>query len=181
MKIFIGLDVKNRNSFDKQYIIAANHNSHLDALAIISLFPYKKIKKLKLVGASDYFFKNPFLSWLSTYFLGIIPLERRHLGKDSFENIYKALREGYTILFFPEGSRGNPEEFGEVKKGILKISKKFSDIEVLPIKLSRTGIVLPKGSFLPVPLIVTINIKNSIIYTNDEQLKTDLVNALTTD
>ena len=41
MKIFIGLDVKNRISFDKQYIISANHNSHLDALAIISLFPDK--------------------------------------------------------------------------------------------------------------------------------------------
>ena len=49
-------------------ILIANHNSHLDALMILSLFPRNQIRNIYAVGAKDYFFRNPILSFFSKHF-----------------------------------------------------------------------------------------------------------------
>ena len=45
---------------DKPFIIAANHNSHIDTLIIMSLFPMSEILKLHPIAAQDYFCNTKF-------------------------------------------------------------------------------------------------------------------------
>lgn len=170
MIFFIGLEVKNKKNFDKQYIIVANHNSHLDTTAIMALFSNQEIKNLNIVAAEDYFFSNKFFSWISGAFLGLIPIKRKSVSKNIFEKIYTALDNGNSILIFPEGSRGKKGQLGEIKKGIVSISKNYANIPILPIKLSKTEIVLPKGRFVPIPFIIKIEIKEPFFYETDEIL-----------
>ena len=57
-------------------IIVANHNSHLDTMVLMALYPLKMIRRLRPVAAMDYFMRNPLLAWFATRIIGIIPLQR---------------------------------------------------------------------------------------------------------
>src|SRR5687767_5282689 len=67
----------------KQFIMVANHNSHLDAIALLNLFPLLKMYQIHPVAASDYFMSNPVLAWFSTTLMNIIPIPRANFTKSN--------------------------------------------------------------------------------------------------
>jgi 1-acyl-sn-glycerol-3-phosphate acyltransferase len=151
----LGLNIRGRKNLPLEgpAVIAANHNSHLDTLVLMSLFPLSLVHKVRPVAAADYFMKNRLLAWFSLRIIGIIPLDRS--GKSKLEGLFKdchgALDAGDILLIFPEGSRGNPEEFSRLKKGIYYLINERSDTLVSPVILHGLGRALPKGEALFVP------------------------------
>jgi len=134
-------------------IIVANHNSHLDILYLIAIMPLKALPLLRPVAAADYFCRTPFTTWLSTTLLGIIPLQRT---RDSFHHNplagpSEALENGQIVIIFPEGSRGKPEELGQIKPGVAHLAKRFPEVPVVPVFMRNLGRSLPRGSFVLVP------------------------------
>ncbi len=134
-------------------IIAANHNSHLDILYLIALLPFKALPLLRPVAAADYFCRTPLISWLSRTFLGIIPLERKRSSfhADPLAGPAAALERGDIVIIFPEGSRGKPEELGQIKPGVAHLAKRFPQVPVVPVFMRNLGKSLPRGSFVLVP------------------------------
>ncbi len=134
-------------------IIAANHNSHLDTMVLMSIYPLYRINRVRPVAAADYFLSNRFIAWLSLNIIGIIPLDRSGKTKreDLFEDCHKALDKGDILLIFPEGSRGKPEEMSRLKKGIHYLIKDREDTKVTPVVLHGLGRALPRGEALFVP------------------------------
>jgi 1-acyl-sn-glycerol-3-phosphate acyltransferase len=57
---------------------------------------------------------------------------------------------------FPEGGRNTTGELGEFKSGLYYLGKKRPDWELVPVHIDNLNRVLPRGEFLPVPLLSCI-------------------------
>ncbi|MFD0985976.1 lysophospholipid acyltransferase family protein [Methyloligella solikamskensis] len=157
----LGVTVRNRQRLPESgpAIIAANHNSHLDTMVLMSLFPLRLLPKLRPVAAADYFCKTKRRAWFSQNILGIIPVPRRTSGgANPLAGCERALARGEILILFPEGSRGEPEALTAFKRGIGHLAKLTPDVPVIPVFMHGLGKALPKGSAVLVPFNCTVSI-----------------------
>jgi 1-acyl-sn-glycerol-3-phosphate acyltransferase len=153
--IGLGLNIVGRKNLPMKgpAILAANHNSHLDTLVLMSMYPLSIIHKIRPVAAADYFLSNKFVAWFSLKIIGIIPLDRSGKTKREmlFSSCHKALDNDQILLIFPEGTRGKPEQISRLKKGIYYLIKDRNDTQVTPVVMHGLGRSLPRGEALFVP------------------------------
>lgn len=157
--LWLGINVRHRERLPLKgpAIVAANHNSHLDILTLLSLFPLLAIPRVQPAAAADYFFKNRWLKWFSLNVVGIIPVVRGGSATgDPLEACYRALEAGKVLVIFPEGTRGEPEQMAELKSGIWYLSKRFPQAPVVPVYMHGLGKSMPKGSWIPVPFFLSV-------------------------
>lgn len=168
--ILLGLNIKHRYRLPQQgpAILVANHNSHLDTMVLMSLFPWKLQKKIFPVAAADYFLKNKVLAWFSQKIVGIIPITRqKKMSRNPFAAIQDALNNNQIIIFYPEGSRGAPEKFSDIKKGIAHLARANPEVPVYPIYIYGLGKSLPKNEALIVPFVIDVVIGQSFLGNED--------------
>jgi 1-acyl-sn-glycerol-3-phosphate acyltransferase len=167
--LFLGVNVFNPENLpsNRQFIMIANHNSHLDALALMNLFPLTRLHQIHPVAAEDYFFSNPILAWFSKNFLNIIPIARSHISRHNnpLNKMCDALQAGQSLIIFPEGSRGVPEEIAPFQNGIAHLIQKFPEIPVVPVFLKGMGRSLPKGEFVLVPFFCDVVVGSPLLCT----------------
>jgi 1-acyl-sn-glycerol-3-phosphate acyltransferase len=158
----LGLTVRNRERLPKDgpALVVANHNSNLDALALMSLMPLKLLSKIRPVAAVDYFFTSKAKAWFVTHIIGIIPVERGSAkkGGNPLLACEEALDRGEILVLFPEGSRGEPETLAPLKKGIGHLACARPNVPVVPVFMHGLGKALPKGSSLLVPFNCTASV-----------------------
>lgn len=180
MRLWLGLRVQHRERLPSRgpAIIAANHNSHLDILALLSLFPLRRTPEMRVVAASDYFFKSQWLRWFSTRMVGVIPVVRgggQTPDNDPLEGCYRALAAGQVLIVFPEGTRGQPEQLAELKPGIWYLARRFPQVPIVPVFMAGMGRAMPRGAPIAVPLNVELAVGLPVHYLED---KTRFLNTL---
>lgn len=153
LMLVLGVHVRGRENLPRRgpAIIAANHNSHLDTLTLMALFPLRDLPRLRPAAAADYFMKTGWLSWFARNIIGIIPLDRDVIKKNPLAPLQDALDDGDIVILFPEGSRGEPEKLSNFKRGLGFLAKTRPDVPVHPVFMHGLGKALPKGSFILVP------------------------------
>ncbi|KAK9808433.1 hypothetical protein WJX73_004860 [Symbiochloris irregularis] len=123
-------------------VYVANHQSFLDIFTLFQLGrPFKFVSKTSI-------FLIPIVGW-SMWLTGHIPLKR--LDKRSqiacLGRCQDALKQGASVLFFPEGTRGDGRQMGAFKKGAFSVAAK-AQVPVIPVTLMGTGAIMPGGKEL---------------------------------
>jgi 1-acyl-sn-glycerol-3-phosphate acyltransferase len=142
-----------------QRIYFANHTSHLDALVVWASLPQQVRELTRPVAAKDYWSRGRVRRWLAEEVFDAILIDRTDI-KVHQSPVDLMLREAgttHSLIVFPEGSRSITGEIGEFKSGLYYLAKKRPDIELVPVHIDNLNRVLPRGEFLPVPLLSCIS------------------------
>jgi len=143
---------------DCQRVYFANHTSHLDALVLWSLLPAPIRELTRPVAAKDYWEKGPVRRYLANQVFHALLIDRKEIKvhQSPVDAMIRALGDTNSLIVFPEGQRNTGEEIGEFKSGLYYLCKKRPDLEAVPVHIDNLNRVLPRGEFLPVPLLSCI-------------------------
>lgn len=171
LNVFAGLRVRRRALLPKgPCLVVANHNSHLDAPILISLFPLLRRPRVHPVAAADYFESNWIRRMFAVLFLNSITIERKaRPGQDPLESVIQALRDGESLVFFPEGSRGEPGVVAPFRAGVGHIVRAVPGLLVVPVFLAGPERIWPRGQSIPVPLGIEATVGKPRTYPADAE------------
>ena len=172
LKIFIGLKYINEKSLrnKKQFILIANHNSHMDTMAIMSAIPSKYIHKVHPIAARDFFGGSLFKKILMRYLVNatLIKRDREDPNNDPIDSMNKMLKKSRSLILFPEGSRGTPGVMSKFKKGLGYLIQRNPEINVIPVYLDNVYKTLPRGKNLILPYNCSIRFGDPIEFKSME-------------
>lgn len=129
------------------FIVASNHSSHLD-MGLVKHALGDLAGELMAVAAKDYFFDDRIRRLYFENFTNLLPMDRHGSLKKSLRLAGEALRQGSSLLIFPEGTRSRDGVMSDFKPavGYLCLHEK---IDILPIALVGTHDALPVGTAVP--------------------------------
>jgi len=132
---------KEKMIFDN-HIIVANHQSILDAVWISSEIPAHSRKNVYATGKKK-------LSFLSKMFpmLPIIFIEHKN-SIPALKASADLLRQGKSLIIFPEGTRSRDGKLHEFKTGAAYLAKNL-DKKIIPITVNGSYDIFPPGSRFP--------------------------------
>jgi|SRR5215831_447878 len=144
----------------EQRIYYANHASHADfALVWASLPPDLRVNTRPVAG-SDYWEKGRIRRYISHNVIHAVLIDRDRTTRteDPIDKIVAALDSGYSLIVFPEGTRNTGDApLQPFKSGIYHVATRRPDVELVPVWIENVGRVMPKGEFIPLPLLCSVN------------------------
>jgi 1-acyl-sn-glycerol-3-phosphate acyltransferase len=140
-----------------QRVYFANHTSHLDVVLVWSALPHEVRRLTRPVAAKDYWDGNFLRRYVAKIYNALL-VDRKEIKvhQSPVDIMLREIGTTHSLLLFPEGGRMSGEEVGEFKSGLYYLSKKRPDLELIPVYIDNMNRVLPRGEFLPVPLLSCI-------------------------
>ena len=138
----IEIEGRDKAVTDSTYVIIANHQSILDILLINCLrYRFKWISKIENINV-------PVLGWYLRM-AGYITVNRgnEESKTEMLEKSYQCLRQGISIMIFPEGTRSFDGEIGFYKRGAFQLAIQ-SGVPILPVIIDGTTGILPKHGLI---------------------------------
>ena len=153
---------------DQPQIFIANHQGYYD---IFTLAGYLTVQ-LRWVSKAV-LFRVPFMGWAMRA-AGYIPVERnnRKQSYQAFLNTLEAIKEGSSVVIFPEGTRSEDGNIGIFKKGSQLLAQR-AKVPMVPVAIIGTRDIIRKGSMLFHPGTVRIIISPCIALEEKDAKKGD--------
>jgi len=140
-----------------QRIYLANHQSHFDWVLIWAALPRDLRAATRPIAARDYWTASPLRHWITREIFNAVYVSREHRDdEDPLEPLLTALRNGDSLVIFPEGTRGHAAEPASFKSGLFALAQAFPEVQLVPTWIDNVQRVMPKGEVVPVPILCTV-------------------------
>jgi 1-acyl-sn-glycerol-3-phosphate acyltransferase len=138
----IRIEGREKGLKETPFVIISNHQSILDILLINCLrYRFKWISKIENM-------KLPVLGWylrMADYI--IINRGNNESKEEMMKKSFQYLKDGTSIMMFPEGTRSVDGEIGFFKRGAFQLAIN-AHVPILPVVLDGSGGVLPKHGLI---------------------------------
>lgn len=161
----VSVTVKGHDNVDRHtsYVFVANHQGAFDIFAIYGFLGHdfkwmmkKSLRSIPLVGYSCYRAGHIFVDRTS-------PAAVRH----TMETAEQSLRNGSSLVVFPEGARSKDGHMRPFKKGAYQLALEFK-LPLVPVSIDGAYDVMPRSSKLPVWGHITLTIHRPLPAPTDE-------------
>jgi 1-acyl-sn-glycerol-3-phosphate acyltransferase len=129
-------------------ILAANHISNADPVILGAWLTKSLGRRIHWLGKKE-LFDWPVVGWVARNG-GIHPVDRAAADVDAYRMAERVLVEGHVLMIFPEGTRSPNGELQQPKDGLAMLALR-TGAPIVPIGISNTDRVWPKGQLLPRP------------------------------
>ncbi len=136
-------------------IFYVNHASHADAALIWAAIPPSLRTRVRPVAATEYWGKGPIRRFVAGQLFRSVMVERNFHGQigNALPRMEEALRQGDSLILFPEGTRNPGAGLLPFKPGLFHLHQSCPEVELQPVWIDNPGRGMPKGGWLPVPLL----------------------------
>ena len=146
-------------------IFAANHQSHMDAPAILCALPSRWRYRVAIAMAKEFFQAHFFpaqfgrRAWLTNslnYYLAALvfnafPLPQREAGaRQTLRYMGELASDRWSVLIFPEGRRNEDGQVSDFRPGVGMIASRLG-LPVIPVRLDGLERILPPGARMARP------------------------------
>ena len=133
--------VKGKENLPKDAaLFVANHQGLFDILAMlgyldkpIGFIAKQEIKKLPIIS-----------TWMELVHCVFIDRTNRRQSMKAINKGIEYLKQGYSMVVFPEGTRGNGREINEFKSGSFRLATK-SKVPIVPVTINGTFPILEEN------------------------------------
>lgn len=153
----------------RRRVYIANHCSHLDFIVLWSCFTHDLRPRIRPVAAGDYWLKSRLRRYLAHEVFHAVLIDRRRPAssgvgegeagtgrEEALARMLEALDDGSSLILFPEGTRGSGAEIAPFRSGLFYMCQARPSLEVVPVRLENLNRILPKGKWVPVPILTRI-------------------------
>jgi 1-acyl-sn-glycerol-3-phosphate acyltransferase len=141
----------------EQRIYFANHQSHFDWVLIWAALPRDLRQTTRPIAARDYWTSTPLNHWITREIFNAVYVSRQRTDdEDPLEPLMEALRNGDSLVIFPEGTRGNKGDPAPFKAGLYHLAEAFPEVQLIPAWIDNVQRVMPKGEVVPVPILCSV-------------------------
>jgi 1-acyl-sn-glycerol-3-phosphate acyltransferase len=137
----------------------ANHNSHGDFVLIWTVLPRALRRLTRPVAGADYWTVSGLRRFFGQRVFRAVLIERDRAARqeDPIAQMAGAIDQGSSLILFPEGTRNTTEQrLLPFKSGLYHLAAARPQIELLPVWIENLNRVMPKGEFVPIPLLCTV-------------------------
>ena len=128
----------------RSYVFAANHQSIYDIPIVFTSIP----AQLRIV-AKESLGRIPFMGW-HLHRAGHLLVDRRNPGADIVQKMARLVRDGSSLIVFPEGTRSVDGAVGRFKKGSFAVAVD-ARLPVVPVTITGSSHVMKKGQLMVRP------------------------------
>lgn len=160
----VRVKVKNRELIDKRtsYVFVANHQGAFDIFSIYGYLGHnfkwlmrKGLKNIPMVGLACKAAGHVFVDHSS-----------QAAVKQTMADAKKRLKQGTSIVVFPEGRRTRDGHLHKFKHGAFRLAQEFN-LPVVPITIDGSYKAMRRGVFYVTPCTITLTIHAPITQVDD--------------
>jgi 1-acyl-sn-glycerol-3-phosphate acyltransferase len=165
---------------DEQRIYYANHASHGDFVLIWTVLPRRMRFATRPVAGSDYWLKSRLRRFIGCDVFDAVLIDRERASRtsDPIIQMTNALDAGSSLIVFPEGTRNTTDApLLPFKSGLFHLARARPKIVLVPVWIDNLNRVMPKGEFVPIPLICTVTFGAALRVADAEEKQDFLARA----
>ena len=151
----------------------ANHRSHADFVLICAVLPRPLRRLTRPVAGADYWLRGRIRRFLGQRVFRAVLIDRNPstCDRDPIAIMAAVLDEKGSLILFPEGTRNTGEELLlPFKSGLYHLAMARPNVELVPVWIENLNRVMPKGEYVPIPLLCTVTLGPPIaVHTSEDK------------